>query len=162
MKKISLFVFIVVVFIACKPSAPTTVDKKGPLEPLSFFIGRWTQVEGPELISYEDWTRGTDSSWTGKSWTMYQADTVFYEKIELKAEGKDIFYIPTIDENAGPVRFKMTGLKDKSVVFENPEHDFPQKITYEARGDSMLFATISGSKDGQEAKKEFPLMKVVK
>lgn len=131
--------------------------KPSKLEPLAWFIGRWTQVEGPDLVSYEEWVRHSDTLWQGQSWTLYHTDTVFQEKIALKAEGEDIYYIPTVKENKGPVRFKMTQLEGKSAVFENPEHDFPTKITYEARGDTLLFATISGDVKGKQVVKEFPL-----
>jgi Domain of unknown function (DUF6265) len=138
-------------------------NQSSKLDELAWFIGRWTQVEGPNLVSYEDWTRKSPTLYAGKSWTMYQSDTVHVETIELSLEGQDIYYIPTVPENKGPVRFKMTNLAEKSVLFENPEHDFPQKISYEAKGDSMLLAKISGSqKGGPEVTKEFPLHRVVR
>jgi hypothetical protein len=133
------------------------------LDGLLWFLGRWTQVEGPDLVSYEDWKRESPSLYKGLSWTLYQNDTVHVETIDLTLEGEDIYYIPTVAENKGPVRFKMTSLVGKSVLFENPEHDFPQKITYEAQGDSVLLAKISGAKaGGKEIIKEFPLHRVVR
>jgi hypothetical protein len=90
---------------------------------------------------------------------LYHTDTVHSETIELLWEGDDIFYIPTVKGNAGPVRFKLTENNGQSAVFENPEHDFPTKITYENRGDSMLYAKISGMVKGKEVAKEFPLQR---
>jgi Domain of unknown function (DUF6265) len=141
-------------------SATTQPVTNPKLEQLAWFIGRWTQVEGPDLVSFEEWKRASPTLFEGKSWTQYHTDTVHVETIDLVLEGEDIYYIPTVPENNGPVRFKMTKLEGKAVSFENPEHDFPQKISYALQGDSLLMATISGSKGGQEAKKEFPLRRV--
>lgn len=132
------------------------------LEKLFWFLGRWTQTEGPDLVSYEEWKRSSDHLFTGKAWTVYHTDTVHSETIELLWEGDDIFYIPTVPENKGPVRFKMTQNDGQSAVFENPEHDFPTKISYENRGDTMLFAKISGLIKGKEVAKEFPLVRAQK
>ncbi len=129
------------------------------LEKLGWFIGKWTQSEGPDLTSYEQWTRANDHLFKGRAWTLYHTDTVHSETIDLLWEGDDIFYIPTVKGNAGPVRFKLTENNGQSAVFENPEHDFPTKITYENRGDSMLYAKISGMVKGKEVAKEFPLQR---
>lgn len=137
-------------------------NQASKLDDLAWFIGQWHQVEGPDLFSFEEWKRNSPNLYTGRAWTIYQHDTVHVETLELLLENNEIFYIPTVMENNGPVRFKMTHLDGKSVLFENPEHDFPQKISYEAKGDSMLLAKISGVKDGQEASKEFPLRRVLK
>jgi hypothetical protein len=134
--------------------------KAGPLAPLRGFLGLWHQIEGPGLISYEQWKEVDDRHFAGLSWTLFNAkDTIFSEKIELVAEGEDIFYIPTIKQNNGPVRFKMKSLVGDTVIFENPEHDFPQIIRYEM-GDTLLNASVSGTKNGEFGEKFFPLKKL--
>lgn len=166
-----LWIGLVAFLAGCQGATTTNTPKEPPkpqvnpapeptkLERLSWFLGSWTQVEGPDLVSYENWSPNTDHSFKGNAFTLYHTDTVHTEKIELLWEGDDIFYIPTVKENDGPVRFKMTSSTENSAVFENPEHDFPTKILYEARGDTMLFAQISGMVKGKEVKKDFPLMK---
>jgi Domain of unknown function (DUF6265) len=55
----------------------------------------------------------------------------------------DLFYIaqPSGQKEA---TFNLTSLTDNTVVFENPEHDFPQKISYTLKPDGTLLATIEG------------------
>lgn len=134
--------------------------KASPLDGLKGFLGLWKQVEGIDLVSYEEWKIQSDSLYEGRSWTMYAEKQIYEEKIQLLAEGNDIFYIPIVPGNNGPVRFKMTSLDGNHVIFSNPEHDFPQEISYEMRGDTVLFAKISGVKNGKPGTKEFPLRKV--
>ena len=42
------------------------------------------------------------------------------------------------------------------VVFENPAHDFPQRIGYRRKRPHELFAWIEGTADGQQRRVEFP------
>ena len=139
-----------------------TSNEKSKIDDLKWFLGRWMQTEGPDLVSYEEWKRVSPSLYQGLAWTIYHSDTVHVETIDLSLEGQDLYYIPTVEENEGPVRFKMSVMSADSVLFENPEHDFPQKITYIARGDSMILAKISGAKNGKPLTKEFPLHRVVR
>ena len=45
---------------------------------------------------------------------------------------------------------KLTGGDGKKFTFENPQHDFPQKITYEKIDDDTVRASIAGPKGGKE------------
>ena len=59
-------------------------------------------------------------------------DTTLLESIQLYADRKDIWYVPTVaDQNDGaPVAFKMVSSTKQLIVFENLQHDFPQRIVY--------------------------------
>jgi hypothetical protein len=48
-----------------------------------------------------------------------------------------------------PVAFKLTQSTDSSVRFENPQHDFPQRIEYRRAGHA-LHAEIAGPRQGKE------------
>ncbi len=43
-----------------------------------------------------------------------------------------------------------------NVVFENLEHDFPQRVGYERTGADTLLAWIEGTRNGQIRRIEFP------
>jgi hypothetical protein len=45
-------------------------------------------------------------------------------------------------------------------VFENPQHDFPQRISYTLKGDGKLTAAIAGSKNGKTRRVEFNYQRV--
>jgi len=45
------------------------------------------------------------------------------------------------------------------VVFENLQHDFPQRVGYKRDGDALL-AWIEGPRNGQTRRIEFPYRKV--
>ena len=52
-------------------------------------------------------------------------------------------------QGAPPVAFKLTQSTDSSARFENPQHDFPQRIEYRRTGDG-LHAEIAGPRQGKE------------
>ena len=45
---------------------------------------------------------------------------------------------------------------ESTVVFENPQHDFPQRIGYQLKGPDSLLAWIEGTQKGQKRRVEFP------
>ncbi len=47
-----------------------------------------------------------------------------------------------------PTEFRMVELAANRVVFENPTHDFPQRVIYERNGDT-LHARIEGTMNGR-------------
>ena len=45
--------------------------------------------------------------------------------------------------------FPVVEFTDSTIAFENPEHDFPQRIRYARRSGDSLFAAISGTARGR-------------
>ncbi len=126
-----------------------------------WLIGVWENKTTRGSL-YESWRKVSDKEFSGKSYTVKGADTVVLETVRLVEEQDQLYYIPTVsDQNNGkPVRFKLTRLTDEQFVAENPEHDFPQTITYTKRGRDSLMAEISGRLNGTLAKRMFPMRKV--
>ncbi|MGH9962382.1 MAG: DUF6265 family protein, partial [Pyrinomonadaceae bacterium] len=53
--------------------------------------------------------------------------------------------------------FRLRQATDDSVVFENPAHDFPQRIIYRKHASGGLFGRIEGKRNGQERSIDFPM-----
>ncbi|MGK4567578.1 DUF6265 family protein [Flavobacterium sp. 3HN19-14] len=102
-----------------------------------------------------------DSTLIGSSFFIQNKDTVFAEQIALEERDGELTYIPTVSEqNEGkPVAFKMTSSTKNQMIFENPSHDFPQKITYNLVGKDSLIAEISGIKGGTQSAETFKMKK---
>ena len=128
---------------------------------LSWMLGEWEKAM-PNGSFIENWQKETDTSYVGEgTYTSNSGDVLFSEKLRLEQRGDELWYIPTIEsQNQGkPVLFKESKLVDNEVVFENPEHDFPQRIIYKRTSDSTLYARVEGMQGGQEAKEEFNFKK---
>jgi hypothetical protein len=128
-------------------------------EKLSWIVDRWVSTDG-DATSYEHWEKVSNDLIVGSSETIKNGDTVFHEKLKIAKEGDDIFYIAEVKHNPAPVKFKLTSISDNQAVFENPEHDFPQKIVYK-NTDGNLHASIEGpGKDGKWRKVDFIMNKM--
>lgn len=54
-----------------------------------------------------------------------------------------------------PTPFRLLRIGEHEAVFENPEHDFPQRITYSRPEASRLLVGIEGPGKGERRKIEF-------
>lgn len=148
-----------------KPAAETPVVPAKPkfemMEKAEWLIGKWGSVL-PEGTTTETWSAKNDSVYVGQTYFIAGKDTLFSESISIEQRGKDLFYIPVVKEQNGgkPVEFKLTSATEKQLVFENPTHDFPQKITYTQQTPDSLVAEISGTDKGKAAAEQFVMGRV--
>lgn len=136
------------------------MNENTSLDSLSWILGSWEMATGNASF-IETWEKSSDSIFTGKAVQLADnGDTIFTESITLERRGNDIFYIPVVkDQNNGaPIQFKCTMKSDSKAKFENPEHDFPQIITYTLKGDSLI-AEISGVTEKVFHSEAFPMQR---
>jgi hypothetical protein len=113
------------------------------LKQLEWIADDWINTEN-DAVTHEHWEKINDSLIEGGSETIKNGDTVFAEKLKIILKDGDIFYVADVSHNPAPVYFKLTESIPGKAVFENPEHDFPKKITYELEDGSSLHAIIEG------------------
>lgn len=116
--------------------------------------GKW-EGTSEEMSFFEEWSSLNGNSMNGKGGAISGPDTVFSESIKIEQRGEEVFYIPSVKENEGAVDFKFTGYKSDSIVFENPLHDFPQRIVYFRLPNNKLYACIDGLNAGKYERIEF-------
>ncbi|MBK8226892.1 MAG: hypothetical protein IPK70_06930 [Flavobacteriales bacterium] len=116
-------------------------------------MGAWTDsVSEPGALVHEIWRRTDDAFYSGLGFVMVEKDTVFIEHIALAYDSAGhVSYnvrVPSQNEG-GTVRFPLTSCIGDSMVFENPAHDFPQRIAYALQANGDWIARVSGQgKDG--------------
>jgi len=115
---------------------------------LAWLAGTWEIKEG-DKITEETWFPLKGSTMMGVSHTYNSTRTLFFEFLRIMVKKDLISYVPQPGGDP-PVAFLMTELDDKVAVFENAEHDHPQRIRYE-RTENGMTATIS-LLDGTRAK----------
>ena len=95
----------------------------------------------------------------GSSRTI-RGDSLFeFEQIVLRERGGQLLYEARPSRQA-TTTFTSTAVDDTSLVFENPQHDFPQKVGYQRRGADSLVAFIEGPRNGQTRRIIFPYSRV--
>ena len=70
----------------------------------------------------------------------------------------DVFYVAKPSQNAAETFFKLVKSSPNEAIFENPEHDFPQRIIYRRSGDKIT-ARIEGTNNGKPAAMDYPFTK---
>ena len=135
-----------------------TMKQANDFKKVEWLIGTWENKTSTGSI-YETWSKIRDNELSGKSYMVKGKDTVVFENVRLVQEQDRLFYIPTVkDQNNGlPVRFAAKKISATQLVFENPQHDFPQIISYTKISLDSLVAEISGVRNGKERKEIFPM-----
>lgn len=160
---VSLFLLIFTGY-ACQNRETTTTTHeektKSRLEKADWLLGSWEGWAGGNRMS-ETWIKSGNTAYQAETYLVFGTDTLFREYSRLNKAGNTLHCIITIpDQNdAKPVVFKLSKQEDDLLVFENQEHDFPQVIVYQRKGDSVI-AEISGMQKGEFAKERFAMARV--
>ena len=121
---------------------------------VGFMSGSWsTQASRSGTRVEEHWTPASGGSMLGISRTIREGETVFYEYMRIERTAEGLVYIASPGGRA-QTRFRMVESGRGRVVFENREHDFPQRIMYRRTHDG-LHARIEGLQRGQERREEW-------
>ena len=108
----------------------------------------------------EQWTAPAGKTLLGVSRTVIDSRTVAYEFVRIReTEAGEIEYIVK-PSGQSEATFIMVQLSASEVVFENLDHDFPQRIIYRLRAGGNLVARIEGEIKGEFRTVDFPMKRV--
>jgi TolB protein len=117
-------------------------SQTSPLARAGWLAGCW-ELRAPNRVTLEMWMPPLGDLMLGASRTTVGAATSESEQLKLKAEGDRIVYIAA-PSGQKETSFASTTIADTLIVFENPAHDFPQRIIYRRRGADSIVARIEG------------------
>jgi Domain of unknown function (DUF6265) len=144
--------------LALASSTPASAQES-PLEQLAWLSGCWASESG-EAGSGEHWLPLAGGTMLGIGRTVRNGKTVEHEflQIRLNAEGKVVYIaLPSRQKEA---TFVASSIGERAVTFENPQHDFPQRIIYRALPENRLAARIEGMRGGNLRGIDFPMKRV--
>jgi hypothetical protein len=127
------------------------------LTKLAWLAGSWrTEMAG--RVTEEQWMAPSGGTMLGMSRTVVKGRVVEYEFMQIReGPGGTLFFIaqPSGQKEAA---FQLLSLADNGVIFENPAHDFPQRILYTREADDSVLAAIEGPLMADDSRKriEFP------
>jgi hypothetical protein len=96
-------------------------------------------------LTHEQWMIPGGGMMLGASRTVVDGKTAEYEVVRIEVRDGALVYVANPFRQA-EATFRQIQLSDSSVVFEDPEHDFPQRIRYRLRSDGSLLAQIEGTR----------------
>lgn len=155
MKRILFSALALSVVISCKDKKTTQPNQ---IAKADWLIGSW-ENKSPYGNLSENWQKENDSVYKGQSFFIKGNDTIHSEAIILSEINGQVKYSPQVEgqNDNKPVDFKMTSATVSHLVFENPAHDFPQKITYTKITNDSLVAEISGKQQGKPVSEKYPM-----
>lgn len=119
-----------------------------PVEPdTGFMAGYWLSCEGGREVS-ETWTDPRAGQLIGYSVTL-RGERLSWEfaRIAPQDDGRLAFFAQP--HNQPPHAFALVRHGPAELVFEDPQHDFPQRVIYRREG-AVLIGRIEGVIDGTE------------
>ena len=121
-----------------------------PLASLGWLTGDWVSraEDGSGGVFEEHWTAPLGGTMIGMNRTARSGKTLFFEYLRIEARTDGVYYVAYPKGGEG-TSFFMTAEGENYVAFENPDHDYPQKIEYRREGET-LYATISGHENGEQ------------
>jgi len=113
---------------------------------LEFFLGTWKREHKEQ---YEVWEKEGSLALKGYGFTIKEGMRVISETLSLRQMGDQVMYEARVpDQNDGKaVQFVLQKGIDSLFSFENPNHDFPQKIQYKKLDKDRLKVKVLGEDD---------------
>ena len=142
-----------VLFLALALGRAEDPPKKPSLDDFAWLAGSWEGEFGGGKFE-EHWLAPVGGVMIGMGRVTSDGQTQFTEFLKIVQEGEEISYRAII-EGQPEVAFKLTKHEGGEAVFENPQHDFPQRIIYRLEKDGSLFARVEATKEGVTRGEEF-------
>jgi hypothetical protein len=123
-----LFLGVLLLLTGCKAE-----DSEKEINPFKRLEGHWTKA-GATAVVAEHWERLDANRWKGAVYRIADGDSLLLELLEIRPVNDSTYEYVTLvqgQNNGQPVAFRLNEHQSDSLfVFENPNHDFPQKISY--------------------------------
>ena len=122
---------LLVIFYCLFSASLAGAEECRSLEAVEWFLGEWQSSPGRVVIR-EYWHRVSDATFEGESITKLVStdEIVNYETLRLVSMSGSVFYIAKVTENDLAVPFRLTRCSEGIAVFENPDHNAPQRLIY--------------------------------
>ena len=127
---------------------PATIDQ------MAWLKGCWVQTR-PNGTVEELWTGPGGGVMLGLGRTLKDGKLREYEFVRIVEADGSLAYMaePSGQEKA---TFPLKSLTADQAVFENPAHDFPQRVIYRRLAPDAVIARIEGQIGGQAKSVDFP------
>jgi hypothetical protein len=124
-----------------------------PFARMGWLQGSWTGVtDGMKLE--EHWTSADGDGLVGMHKDVKDGKMVSFEFFRIEPQADGVYYM-TSPHGQPATPFKLVRQEERRLVFENPEHDFPQRILYWSDRPGTLSARIEGTLHGKEESEEW-------
>jgi uncharacterized protein DUF6265 len=128
------------VFIAWPFRAPAPTP---PLSAISFMSGCWTGPSSNGAVIEEHYTEASENLLIGMTRYVRNGRVVDFEFTTVERTDTSFVMTPR-PKGVKSDAFPLKEIADGRATWENPQHDFPQRIIYRQGADGTLVARIEG------------------
>ena len=124
---------------------------------VAWMAGCWRQAAEGRTVD-EMWMAPAGGTMVGVSRTVASGRTAAYEFLRIHDNGgKLTFTAKPSGQNEASFAVLKSGPRE--VIFENPTHDFPQRVRYRLENDTLV-GRIEGTLNGKARSVEYPMRRV--
>jgi len=120
---------------------------------LAWLEGRWEGASDGVAME-EHWTAPRGGALLGLHRDVKGGRMVSFEFLRIQATPEGVVYFAS-PRGSAPTSFRLVELGEKRAVFENRQHDFPQRILYWLDPAGALHARIEGPQAGKTVSEEW-------
>jgi len=154
------FLTLIPLVLASAAGAPSTARADAdPAAALAWLAGCWAS-EGGEPGSGEQWMSPAGGTLLGMSRTVAKGRTVAHEFMQIREIEPGRLAFVANPSGQAQATFPVKSLGEREVVFENPTHDFPQRVIYRLDETGVLRARIEGLIADKPRAEDFPMRRV--
>jgi hypothetical protein len=132
--------------------APAQAPPSG-VDSLAWLEGRWQGERGGVALE-EQWTSVRGGALLGLHRDVKGERMLSFEFLRIQATPEGTFYFASPNSRP-PVAFKLVESGERRAVFENKQHDFPQRILYWLDAQGAMHARIEGPQGGKTVSEEW-------
>lgn len=130
------------------------VKHSAALSPIDWLLGTWENAEDSMLFQ-EKWSINSANNFKGDGLLIVGQDTSFHENLSIIHLNGQTLYITQFSGQPA-VMFNLLSSEGNYIIFENKEHIYPNKISYNLINDSTMIAGLEGKDEfGEFVKREF-------
>lgn len=165
---ISMAFLTAALFVSIVPPLPFHVERHGrdeaqtvqpprvsEVDRLRWLTGCWRN-RFSQTLTDEQWMAPAGGAMIGMSRTVTNERLRAWEALRIVTDSGRTVYIAQ-PQGGAATRFIASAISDSLAVFENPAHDFPQRIAYHRVSADSVVARISAKKDGRERGMSIPM-----
>ncbi|MEO1203319.1 MAG: DUF6265 family protein [Pseudomonadota bacterium] len=147
---------LLVALLVAVPPLGAGETQRIPIERLAWLAGCWT-YDGRDPGSVEHWLPPAGGAMLAVSRVIKGGRMVSYEFLRVEETRDGTLRLIAAPVGQATTAFDLADIDTRSVAFENPDHDFPQRISYRLVGDDRLQARAEADNDGETVGIDFPM-----
>lgn len=152
--------FSLLALIVCMLSPAAGQKKISAIADLSEMAGCWERRDPKkEMLVSEQWMSPAGTSILGMGRTVKKEKTVDYEFMRIEQREDGLYFVAQPKANTTETAFKLIRSSNNEIVFENKDHDFPQRVIYKLSG-RALTGRIEGISNSRSIAIDFPMNRV--